>query len=57
MTDNSNDPQPIVKSAQAARGGVISGRVLTVLLTSLALAGLLVIIMLYWFSGSNPKSL
>ena len=47
--DQSSD-QPIVKSAQSARGGVISGRIATVLLVSLFLAALMTAGLLIWWA-------
>ena len=50
--------KPIVKSAQSARGGVISGRVMTVLVISLLLAVIMsVAVVGYFHSGqeTTPK--
>ena len=44
--------RPIVKSAESARAGVISGRVLTVLAVSLLLAAMLSAAMLYLYRGA-----
>lgn len=44
--------QPIVKSAEAARAGSISGRVVTVLVVSLVLAAIVSAAVLYYFQGA-----
>lgn len=54
--DRRHDEQPIVISAQSARAGVISGRVILVLAISLLLAGIAMIAVLgyFWSSPTVP---